>query len=517
MGLRISAEETLRTRTNAEEEDQGKTEPLDAAVVAGIEAVGCEVVIAGILGRPELNGRSGVAQEFVVATGRVKVQVDHLKSPVLLKPENLLVLGSSKTSANWETLVAVMYALSLQPDNEQLRVHLHRSTDEARKQYLSESSRDNLERCMAMDSEAFRQVILIMDARLFCELVHMAVAAQKAVNGKFFSVLMVMNGAMDGGFDRYPERMELKLAAELILLCFPGPGERDSFAYSNQLDNCALRFDARIDGTKSVNQDRALGQFQAALDSMTSYDGVYVGPFVTKAIARIHDHLGSLYKHRINGERTANLEKSIEECTQSVPILEQTGTHRWSASSEDSLEIYYHNLALAYMSRSAGKRHENVRKAVELYEKAEGMIGPSRDLMWARFQTNYAAACSEFGLHQATINRCLLALNWYNSFEESVTFKGGTDSDTATLSFIGGKLRWVSHISGCTMESSNVRVLELLRTDSGTNVLQVPGDGLLSMDLATADDLGSSLNRLALLATSVRVELRGFEEFYSAL
>jgi len=50
---------------------------------------GCHVRIVGLKGRPELNGRSGVAGRFDAAKGRHEVAVDGEAEAVLLKPANL--------------------------------------------------------------------------------------------------------------------------------------------------------------------------------------------------------------------------------------------------------------------------------------------------------------------------------------------------------------------------------------------------------------------------------------------
>ena len=50
---------------------------------------GRRVRIAGLKGRPELNGRSGMAGRFDAAKGRYEVAVDGEAEAVLLKPANL--------------------------------------------------------------------------------------------------------------------------------------------------------------------------------------------------------------------------------------------------------------------------------------------------------------------------------------------------------------------------------------------------------------------------------------------
>ena len=50
---------------------------------------GSRVHIAGLKGRPELNGRSGVAERFNAAKGRYEVAVEGEAEAVLLKPANL--------------------------------------------------------------------------------------------------------------------------------------------------------------------------------------------------------------------------------------------------------------------------------------------------------------------------------------------------------------------------------------------------------------------------------------------
>ena len=51
--------------------------------------LGCRVCIAGLKGRPELNGRCGVARRFDAAKGRYEVAVEGEAEAVLLKPANL--------------------------------------------------------------------------------------------------------------------------------------------------------------------------------------------------------------------------------------------------------------------------------------------------------------------------------------------------------------------------------------------------------------------------------------------
>ena len=50
---------------------------------------GRRVRIFGLKGRPELNGRSGVAGRFDAAKGRYEVAVEGEAEAVLLKPANL--------------------------------------------------------------------------------------------------------------------------------------------------------------------------------------------------------------------------------------------------------------------------------------------------------------------------------------------------------------------------------------------------------------------------------------------
>ena len=52
---------------------------------------GRRVRIAGLKGRPELNGRCGVAAHFDAAKGRYAVTVEGEEEAVLLKPANLQV------------------------------------------------------------------------------------------------------------------------------------------------------------------------------------------------------------------------------------------------------------------------------------------------------------------------------------------------------------------------------------------------------------------------------------------
>ena len=53
------------------------------------ELSGCRVRIAGLKGRPQLNGRSGVAGRFDAAKGRYEVAVVGEAEAVLLKPANM--------------------------------------------------------------------------------------------------------------------------------------------------------------------------------------------------------------------------------------------------------------------------------------------------------------------------------------------------------------------------------------------------------------------------------------------
>ena len=55
------------------------------------------VSIDGLKGRPELNGRSGVAGRFDAAKGRYEVAVEGEAEAVLLKPASLQVFRASPT------------------------------------------------------------------------------------------------------------------------------------------------------------------------------------------------------------------------------------------------------------------------------------------------------------------------------------------------------------------------------------------------------------------------------------
>ena len=57
---------------------------------------GSAVVIVGVTGAPELNGRKGTAQGFNEAKGRYKVHVVDEPRPKMLKPDNCrLLIGLS--------------------------------------------------------------------------------------------------------------------------------------------------------------------------------------------------------------------------------------------------------------------------------------------------------------------------------------------------------------------------------------------------------------------------------------
>ena len=61
---------------------------MKTAAVSGTLS-GRRVRIAGLEGRPDLNGRSGVAAHFNAAKGRYEVAVEGEAEAVLLKPANL--------------------------------------------------------------------------------------------------------------------------------------------------------------------------------------------------------------------------------------------------------------------------------------------------------------------------------------------------------------------------------------------------------------------------------------------
>ena len=75
---------------------------------------GHRVRIAGLKGRPELNGRRGVAAYFDAAKGRYAVTVEGEAEAVLLKPANLQEVLESDPSAVTLTLkLALTLALAL--------------------------------------------------------------------------------------------------------------------------------------------------------------------------------------------------------------------------------------------------------------------------------------------------------------------------------------------------------------------------------------------------------------------
>ena len=77
---------------------QAPGRPHDFPPVSG-PLSGRRVRIAGLKGRPELNGRSGVAAHFDAAKGRYAVTVEGEAEAVLLKPANLQEILESDPSA----------------------------------------------------------------------------------------------------------------------------------------------------------------------------------------------------------------------------------------------------------------------------------------------------------------------------------------------------------------------------------------------------------------------------------
>ena len=293
-----------------------------------MQVVGQDVMISGITSRPMLNGQQGFAESFVVATNRVLVVVADGGERLALKAENLKIAAGSVQSATgstWETLLGLLHALSLNARDERLRACLGNATDEARKEPFPEATRELLVQCMGGDPEAFGQVILLMNARLFCELVHLADKANAAQNHSFFGILNLVRQAMENGYDRYAERMDMRLCAELLLLCYRGPetGEHDDHGLgrlAGQHDNCALAFSSRTHGCRAADEERALQQLRAAFNLLEGYRGNFIA-FVATSRARIQDHLGMLYKDRLNGDRAANLEQSLNHYMASLELV----------------------------------------------------------------------------------------------------------------------------------------------------------------------------------------------------
>jgi len=142
---------------------------------------------------------------------------------------------------------------------------------------------------------------------------------------------------MERGYDRYAERMDMRLCAELLLLCSPFgqtvPQQTltiaqqtitltndDDFGLAGMHDNCALAFSARTHGCRATNEERALQQLRAASDLLDGYRGNFIAS-VPKTLAMIQDHLGMLYKDRLNGDRAANLEQSLSHYMASLELL----------------------------------------------------------------------------------------------------------------------------------------------------------------------------------------------------
>ena len=66
-----------------------------AATAPAPNLSGRRVSIDGLKGRPELNGRCGVAGRFDAAKGRYEVAVEGEAEAVLLKPANLKVIRAN--------------------------------------------------------------------------------------------------------------------------------------------------------------------------------------------------------------------------------------------------------------------------------------------------------------------------------------------------------------------------------------------------------------------------------------
>ena len=68
-----------------------------SVVVAPAPLSGRRVRIDGLQGRPEFNGRSGVARRFDAAKGRYEVAVEGANFKMLLKPANLQLQDEADT------------------------------------------------------------------------------------------------------------------------------------------------------------------------------------------------------------------------------------------------------------------------------------------------------------------------------------------------------------------------------------------------------------------------------------
>ena len=75
------------------------TAPAEAAAAAPL-MVGQRVRVEGLVGRPDLNGRCGVATAYDAVRERYCVAIDDVPSPVLLRPGNLTAIGHASASAS---------------------------------------------------------------------------------------------------------------------------------------------------------------------------------------------------------------------------------------------------------------------------------------------------------------------------------------------------------------------------------------------------------------------------------
>ncbi|MBE8970170.1 CHAT domain-containing protein [Nostocales cyanobacterium LEGE 12452] len=126
--------------------------------------------------------------------------------------------------------------------------------------------------------------------------------------------------------------------------------------WANTRNNLANVYRKRIQGDKTENLEIAIHYDQNALQ-------IYTRETFPLDWAKTQDSLGNCYLHRIRGNREENIEAAIT-CFQSALQIStyEADPHNWAATQN--------NLALAYSNRIKGNRLENLAVAIQSYQNA---------------------------------------------------------------------------------------------------------------------------------------------------
>lgn len=185
-------------------------------------------------------------------------------------------------------------------------------------------------------------------------------------------------------------RLALKLAAELDPWPFKDPRESmtgalhmrigDAYAaWAETQNSLGVVFRHRIRGDRTINLDQAIAAYEVAL-------AIYARGRFPLEWGMVQNNLGMAYAKRVHGNRADNIERSLK-------AYEDALTVRTRSEFPESWAKTQVNRGVAYAKRARGNRSDNVEQAIAAY-KAGGDIF-TRDRLpadWATMQLNLGNA-----------------------------------------------------------------------------------------------------------------------------